>query len=146
MNQALESKLRTLLTPVALGLSLPLAFTVYSGCKKEEPPPPLPSAAPVSTPSAPLVLGVEDAGDDGDGDAGDADADAKGKGQPAASLKACCAALAQTAASAPPPTSLYMMQAAAACNAAVAQGKDKSSVIGIVSGALKGAGMPAACR
>jgi hypothetical protein len=90
------------------------------------------------------VLEVEDAGEDVE----DADADAKKLGpyKPAASLKACCAALSQNAASAPPPTNMYMLQAAAACNAAVAQGKDKASVVGIVSGALKGAGMPAACR
>jgi hypothetical protein len=144
MNKAADSVTRTLLAPIALGLMLPLGVSVYSGCKKDEPPPPLPSAAPAATPSAPLVLEVEDAGDDGDGDA---DADAKvGKYVPAASLKACCAALAQNAASAPPPTNMYMMQAAAACNAAVAQGKDKASVTGIVSGALKGAGMPGACR
>ena len=145
MKKASESAARTLFTPVILGLMVPVSFALYTGCKKDDPPPPLPSAAPASTPSAPLVIEVEDAGDDGD--AGDADADAKvGKGVPAASLKACCAALAHNAASAPPPTSLYMMQAAAACNAAVAQGKDKASVTGIVSGALKGAGMPAACR
>ncbi|MBK7581481.1 MAG: acyltransferase [Myxococcales bacterium] len=122
---------------------LPAGIAFHAGCKKEEPPPPLPSAAPASTPSAPLVLEVEDAGDDGD--AADADADAKkGTYVPSASLKACCNALAQNAASAPPPTNMYMMQAAAACNAAVAQGK--TSVAGIVSGALKGASMPAACR
>lgn len=145
MNKASQPVTRTLVAPIALGLMVPVCVAFYTGCKKEEPPPPLPSAAPAATPSAPLVLEVEDAGDDGD--AGDADADAKvGKGVPAASLKACCAALAQNAASAPPPTNMYMMQAAAACNAAVAQGKDKASVVGIVSGALKGAGMPAACR
>lgn len=145
MKRASQSAARTLLTPIMLGLMVPATFALYAGCKKEEPPPPLPSAAPVATPSAPVALEVEDAGDDGDADDGDADAKV-GKYVPAASLKACCAALAQNAASAPPPTSIYMMQAAAACNAAVAQGKDKASVTGIVSGALKGAGMPAACR
>lgn len=146
MNKASEPVTRTLLAPIALGLMLPLGVALYSGCKKDEPPPPLPSAAPATTPSAPVVLEVEDAGDDGDADDGDASDAKKGVGVPAASLKACCNALAQNAASAPPPTNMYMMQAAAACNAAVAQGKDKASVVGIVSGALKGAGMPAACR
>jgi hypothetical protein len=140
-----DSLTRTLLAPLALGLLLPLGVLSYSGCKKDEPPPPLPSAAPANTPSAPLVLEVEDAGPDVE-DA-DADADVKiGPYKPAASMKACCAALQQNAASAPPPTNIYMMSAAAACNAAVAQGKDKSTIVGIVSGALKGAGMPAACR
>jgi hypothetical protein len=145
MKKASQSAAQALLTPIMLGLMVPAALALYAGCKKDEPPPPLPVAAPEATASAPLVIEVEDAGDDGD--AGDADADAKvGKYVPAASLKACCAALAQNAASAPPPTSIYMLQAAAACNAAVAQGKDKASITGIVSGALKGAGMPAACR
>src|SRR5512143_28579 len=101
MNKASESLSRTLLAPLALGLMLPLGVATYSGCKKDEPPPPLPSAAPANTPSAPLVLEVEDAGEDvsdaADGDASDAK---KGTGVPAASLKACCAALAQNAANA----------------------------------------------
>lgn len=140
-----DSLTRTLLAPLALGLLVPVSVVFYSGCKKDEPPPPLPSAAPVNTPSAPVVLEVEDAGEDVS-DASDASDAKKGTGVAASSLKACCNALAQNAASAPPPTNMYMMQAAAACQAAVAQGKDKSSVTGIVSGALKGAGMPAACR
>jgi hypothetical protein len=41
--------------------------------------------------------------------------------------------------------SLYMTTAAAACSAAVAQGKDPSSIAGMVSKALRGAGVPAAC-
>jgi hypothetical protein len=144
MKKASESVTRTLLAPIALGLMLPATVLGYAGCKKDEPPPPLPSAAPANTPSAPLVLEVEDAGEDVE----DADADAKPTGpyKPAASLKACCAALQQNAASAPPPTNMYMLQAAAVCNAAAAQGKDKASAAGIISGALKGAGMPAACR
>ena len=141
MKQVLKS-----LAPLAIGLILPLGGLVYSGCKKDEPPPPLPSAAPAATPSAPLELAVEDASPDVE-DASDADADAKpGPYKPAASLKACCAALQQNAASAPPPTNRYMMQAAAVCNAAAAQGKDKASAAGMIAGALKGAGMPAACR
>jgi hypothetical protein len=144
MKKAPESVTRTLLAPLAIGLMLPASALAYAGCKKEEPPPPLPSAAPANTPTAPLVLEVEDAGEDVE----DADADAKPTGpyKPAASLKACCAALQQNAASAPPPTNMYMLQAAAVCNAAAAQGKDKASAAGIISGALKGAGMPAACR
>src|ERR1043166_4445427 len=130
MNKARESMTRSLLTPIAVGLMLPLGIAAYSGCKKDEPPPPLPSAAPANTPSAPLVLEVEDAGED----VTDADADAKKVGTGTGrSMKACCAALAQNAASAPPPTNMYMMQAAAACNAAVAGGKDNASVMSAVS-------------
>jgi hypothetical protein len=136
---------RTLLAPIALGLLLPVVAVSYAGCKKEEPPPPLPSAAPVTTPSAPLELAIEDAGDDGDADA-EAGPKKTGPYKPAASLKACCNALAQNAVSAPPPTNAYMLQAAAACNAAVAQGKSAGSILAVVRGALKGAGMPAACH
>ncbi len=143
MKKKAETTMRTLLAPLALGLLVPIVVG-WSGCKKEEPPPPLPSAEPATTPSAPLQLTLEDAGEE------DADAEAGpkkgGPYKPAASLKACCSALAQNAANAPPPTNMYMMQAAAACNAAVAQGKDKGSVVAIVRGALKGAGMPAACN
>jgi len=131
-----------------LGLTAPLVIAGgCDRCKKDDGPPPLPTTTATADPAPDVNLEPEDAGEDVD-DAGDADADAKpsGKYVPAASLKACCAALSQNAASAPPPTNMYLLQAAAACNAAVAQGKDKASVIGIVSGALKGAGMPAACR
>jgi hypothetical protein len=146
MKNAPRSVTRTWLAPLCLGLTIPLSAAFYGGCKKDEPPPPLPSAAPATTPSAPVELAVEDAGPDVE-DASDADADAKkGVGVPTSSMKACCTALAQNAASAPPPSNLYMQYAAQACTAAVAQSKDKSTITGIVSGALKGAQMPAACR
>jgi hypothetical protein len=143
MNQAPRSAFRTIVLPVTLGVVAPLAL--LWGCKKEEePPPPLPSAAPASTPAPPLELTPEDAGK------GDADADAAkpktGTGKPGASLSACCSALMQNSKSAPPPQNMYMMQAAGVCQALVAQGKEKASIVGAVSGALKGAGMPAACR
>lgn len=138
---------RTLIAPVALGLLLPLLALYGCRCEKDPPPPPLPSSTATATTSVPPVeLTLEDAGDDGDAADGDAADAKKGTAVPTASLKACCDALSGNAASAPPPTNIYLMQAAAACSAAVAQGKDKASVIGIVSGALKGAGMPAACK
>lgn len=112
---------RSLLAPIALGLLVPVATSAFSGCKKEEPPPPLPSAAPVNTPAAPLVLEVEDAGDDGD--AGDADAAKKVGGGSPASMKKCCQAVAQNAESAPEPTKTYMKQLAAACFAAAGSGQ-----------------------
>lgn len=146
MKNAARSVTRTWIAPLCLGLTLPLSMVLYAGCRKDEPPPPLPSAAPATTPSAPVELAVEDSGPDVE-DASDADADAKkGTGVPASSMKACCNALAQNAASAPPPTNMYMQAAAQACTAAVAQSKDKSTISGIVSGMLKGAAMPAACR
>jgi len=122
MTKASEPVTRTLLAPISLGLMLPLGVALYSGCKKEEPPPPLPSAAPAATPSAPLVLAVEDAGELPD--VADADADAKKVGGgSAASMKKCCAAVAQNAESAPEPTKTYMKQLAAACMAAAGSGQ-----------------------
>lgn len=115
-----DSLTRSVLAPIAFGLLLPAVATY--GCKKEEPPPPLPSAAPAATPSAPLVLEVEDAGEVSD--ASDADADAKKVGGgTAASMKKCCQAISQNAKSAPPPTNAYMEQLAAACFAAAGAGK-----------------------
>ncbi len=140
---------RRQLSAVFLGVLAPLVMA--GGCDrcskpKDEAPPPLPPTTASVTATPTTTLTIEDAGE-AVSDAADADAAKKpGPYVPAASLKACCAALAQNAANAPPPTSVYLLQAAAACNAAVAQGKDKASVIGIVSGALKGAGMPGACR
>lgn len=115
------SLLRSSAAPITLGLLLPMTLLAYAGCKKEEPPPPLPSAAPVTTPSAPLVLEVEDAGVEDVVDAADADAKKVGTGS-AASMKKCCAAVAQNAANAPEPTKSYMQGLAAACMAAASSG------------------------
>jgi hypothetical protein len=114
------------------------------GCKKDEPPPPLPvEPAPVATAEAPLELKPEDAG-----------VPPKpvekpktgGTASSSGSLQNCCAALTQNAANAPEPTRTYMVQAAAMCSAAAAQGKDKASIMGVITGALKGAGLPVACK
>ena len=114
------------------------------GCKKDEPPPPLPvEPAPSATVEQPLELKPEDAG-----------VPPKpvekpktgGTGSSAGSLQNCCAALTQNAASAPEPTRTYMLQAAAMCTAAAASGKDKQSIVGVLTGALKGAGLPVACK
>ena len=145
MNDAALT-IKRALAPIGLGLLAPVLLTAYMGCKKDEPPPPLPSAAPEETAAAPLELEPEDAGPE------DADADADkpkkgGKGvRRKGGLAACCSALKQNAANAPPPTNLYLMQAAAICSSLNAQGKDKASAAGSIAGALKGAGLPAACR
>lgn len=146
MNKA-RSEIRTqLITPVVLGLLLPVAGAFYGGCKKkDEPPPPLPSAAPAPAPAAPLQLAPEDAGVDAPVEAETAKKHV-GHYVPASSFSKCCAALLQNSKSAPPPTSIYMAQAAAACSAAVAAGKQKNSIMAAIQGALRGAGMPASCR
>lgn len=135
-------------TRYALTLGFVVPTILFGGCNRCNPdrdPEPLPEAATQTTqPETSLV--VEDAGPDVE-DASDADADAKiPKGKAPPSFKACCQALSQNAESADPVTKLYMQQAANACLAAVAQGKDKSTIVGIVTGALKGANLPAACR
>lgn len=112
-------------------------------CKKDEPPPPLPAPKAVETAEAPLELKPEDAG---------APVEVKpaatksGGGQKSGSLQACCAALRQNAVNAPEPTKGYMLYAAGACDLAAAQGKDKSSAVAIITSALKGAGLPTACK
>ena len=135
-------KTRKLIVPLVLGLVLPVGGLSHSGCKRDEPPPPMPSAT--SKPSAPLVLEIEDSGMVADN--ADAAADVKkARFASSSSMLACCQALQQNAASAPPPANTYMMTAAGACSAAVAQGKDSTSISSIVSSALKGVGMPAVC-
>jgi hypothetical protein len=135
----------SLITPVGLGVLLSAVVGAYTGCKKDEPPPPLPSAspAPAPTPQEPLALVPEDAAVPEDAGA-DADAGKKtGSGQ---SLAKCCAALASNAALAPSPNKEYLQAAAQACSIAVGAGQSNAAVIAAVSGALRGAGMPASCK
>lgn len=123
---------------------LSLTAAIFAiGCKKEEPPPPLPSAQPVTANTAPLQLKPEDAGVPPPVDAAPPK---KGGGHGGGGLSACCAALQQNSTMAPEPTKTYMVQAAAMCQALAAQGKDKAAVGGMLLGALRGAGMPAACK
>lgn len=122
---------------------LSLVALAAVGCKKEEPPPPLPSAPPVTANTAPLQLKVEDAAVP---PAPDAAPPPKKGGGGGGGLSACCNALTQNATMAPEPTKTYMTQAAAMCAAFAAQGKDKAAVAGIIMGALRGAGMPTACK
>lgn len=125
-------------------VSLVAASALSVGCKKDDPPPPLPTAAPVTATAAPLELKPEDAGVTPPPDAGKKKPTGGGS---AGGLSACCAALAQNSNSAPTPEmKAQMQQAAAMCSAFAAQGKDRSSVAGILLGVLRGAGLPASCK
>ena len=122
------------------GVSLVLSTLAVTGCKKDEPPPPLPSAAPVATAPAPLQLKPEDAGvKAAPVDAGKKKVGGGGGG----GIAACCKALMQNAQSAPEPTKTYMLQAGALCQASQGAGR---AALGPVLAALRGAGVPAACK
>jgi len=123
-------------------LGVLLSSLATTGCKKDEPPPPLPSAAPaaVPTPTAPLELAPEEPV----AVAGAPAVKATG-GAPAQSFAKCCAALTQNAASAPEPTKTSLTQAAGLCNSLVAAGKSGPGVVSAIQGLLRGVGMPSAC-
>jgi hypothetical protein len=135
----------SLLKPFGLGLVATTLLAAYTGCKKDEPPPPLPSAAPAPTPTPTeqLTLVPEDAG--APVDAGE-DADAGKKVGSGSTMSKCCSALASNAALAPSPNKEYMLAAAQACSIAVGAGQGNAAVLAAVQGALRGAGMPAACK
>lgn len=136
------------LAPLLLSTLVPLLVANLSGCKKDEPPPPLPSAAPAATPppaapTQPIELVPEVA------PAPSASASAavtKTGGGGGGSLKNCCNALTQNAQSAPEPNKGYMLQAAAVCNAAAGAGQASAAALGPITAALRGAGMPTACK
>lgn len=136
--------LRSVVAMIACGFLVP-ALVSSTGCKKDEPPPPLPSAPPAaSTPAAApetLQLAPEPVPSDS--------ADPKkptGTGVPGASLKKCCAALAQNAKGAPPPNDTLMLQASQACNVAVAAGAANPAVLAAVRAAMGGAALPPGCQ
>ena len=134
-----------MLKPMAAGLALAVALGGFVGCKKDEPPPPLPSAAPAATPTptTPVELVPEDAGVV---DAGEDAGPKKGTGVAAPGLRQCCAALSQNAKSAPPPNNQYMEAAALVCNAAASAGQTQGAAMAAIRAALRGAGMPAGCQ
>lgn len=133
------------LSPVLLCALVPLAWGGSAGCKKDEPPPPLPAAASTPTPAetAPIELVPEELPVPS---ASASAAPPKTGGGTASSLKKCCGALTQNAANAPEPNKTYMLQAAAVCNAAVGAGQASPAAVGAISAALRGAGMPTACK
>lgn len=117
-----------------------LLLGAASGCQNKETPPPLPTAKPPATASTVVLTPPEDE------DAGAVKKPVKkGTGSPGG-LAACCKALRQNAASAPPETQGHMLNAAAACDAANATGVGKAVFGGQLSGLLRGAGMPPACK
>jgi len=136
---------KSVLGSALLGVVVSLASLASSGCKKDEPPPPLPSAAApaaVPTPTAPLELAPEEPV----ASAAPAESAKKhGGGAPAQSFAKCCAALTQNAASAPEPTKTSLTQAAGLCNSLVAAGKTGPGIVSAIQGLLRGVGMPSAC-
>lgn len=125
-----------------LALTTTLGMLSLTSCKKEEPPPPLPSAAPqpAPTPQAvelqPIAEAAPDAG---------AEPAKRGPGHGAkpASIAACCAALEQNAASAPEPNKTYMLQAAAFCKS---QGAANPAIVSVLQSMLRGANLPTTCK
>ena len=114
----------------------------FTGCKKDEPPPPLPSAAPQAAPP-PQPVELQPIAEAAPDAAVAPTVRATGGGAKPVSLSACCAALAQNAANAPEPNATYMKQAADFCKA---QGGANPAIINIIAGMLKGAGLPASCK
>jgi hypothetical protein len=136
--------LRSVVAIIACGFLVP-ALVTSAGCKKDEPPPPLPSAPPTaSTPAAApptLELAPEPVPSES--------AEPKkptGTGVPGSSLKKCCDALAQNSKNAPPPNNTLMLQASQACNIAVAAGAASPQVLAAVRAAMGGAALPAGCQ
>ncbi|HEX9619551.1 MAG TPA: acyltransferase [Polyangiaceae bacterium] len=143
MKHASRRSARTLVLSLTLGLSVPMAL-IQTSCKEDEPPPPLPSAAPVATP-APTVELVPEL-DAGLADAGDAGPKVTGTGRPASSMMACCNALESNAQLAPEPNRSYFLQAAGVCKSMAGAGQSGGPVFAAIRGALQGAGMPVACK
>lgn len=142
-----QTKKAHVLAPLLLSLTVPLA-TQLGGCKKDEPPPPLPSAPSVAAtpaPTAPLEL-VPEAPPVASASASASAAPHTGGVSAASALKKCCSALTQNAASAPEPNKTYMLQAAAVCNAAVGAGQASGTAFSAITAALRGAGLPTACK
>jgi len=123
------------LTSMLVGLPL-------ASCKKDEPPPPLPSVAPQPAPT-PQTVELQPIAEAALDASVPAPTKAASGGAKPASIGACCAALEQNAANAPEPNATYMKQAAAFCKA---QGSANPAAINVIAGMLRGAGLPASCK
>jgi hypothetical protein len=132
---------------IHFGVLAPLCLAAaVTGCKKEEPPPPLPAPPAVTAAPAPLQLKAEDAGIKlPSADAGAKKAVHGGGGHAGGGLGPCCAALMQNAESQPEPNKTYMKQAGQMCQVFLAQGMGKQ-VVGQLMAMARGVNMPAACR
>lgn len=119
--------------------------TSMLGCRKDEPPPPLPAAPKPVEPvaEAPLELKPEDAGKPAEPAAAPPKATTH---KASGGLAACCAALRQNAANAPEPTKGYMLTAAGVCDGAAQSGVDKDGTLKTIRAMLKGAGVPTDCK
>lgn len=129
---------------LVFAVALPLTSLSFVSCKKDEAPPPLPSATAVTEAAPPVAIEPIVTPEPDAGVA--ATKGGKGGGAKASNLQACCAALAQNAANMPEPNATYMKQAAGTCGLLAAQGKDSGTAVAILAGILKGAGMPASCK
>ena len=120
--------------------------TSMLGCRKDEPPPPLPAAPKPAEPAAvaPLELKPEDAGKPPEPAATPAPKTTARKAS--GGLAACCAALRQNAVNAPEPTKGYMMTAAGVCDGAAQSGVYKDGTLKTISAMIKGAGLPTDCK
>jgi hypothetical protein len=123
---------------VCLGLVLGASL----GCQKEEEPPPLPTSKPAPTPST-VQLAVEDKEDAGKKEEPKKTGTGGARRGP---LSACCSALRQNAANLPEPTKGHTLTAAAACDAANGSGTAPNVFVGTLTGLLRGAPLPPACR
>jgi hypothetical protein len=141
MQITLRTLTNSVLTPV-LCLSLAMGGAL-AGCKTEETPPPLPTTKPAPTPTT-VTLVADEAEDAGTKE----DKKKKGGvgGRPRGPLTACCAALRQNSANLPEPSKGHMSTAAAACEAANGSGTAPGAFIGTLTGLLRGAPLPPACR
>jgi hypothetical protein len=126
-----------------LAITAILGMLPLASCKKDEPPPPLPSAAPQAAPAPqpvelqPLAEVTPDAAP-----APETKKVGKATAKPA-SIAACCAALDQNAANAPEPNATYMKQAAAFCRA---QGTANPAIVSTIVSILKTAHLPDSCK
>jgi hypothetical protein len=133
------------LAPVFLSALVPALVLGSAGCKKDEPPPPLPSAAPAATPTptAPIELVPEVPVVPSASASAEPPKAGGGGGSP---LGKCCSALSQNAQNAPEPNKTYLLQAAVVCKAAAGAGQASGAAQSAISAALRGAGMPTACK